>query len=85
MRRKTNTHLFSPNTPSHTTKRIIPWKIKKFPPSYLENNQTSPSHATQETTLSVSPHPKKIHLSQSLKKNLLWKGVELPHPPLLTQ
>jgi hypothetical protein len=25
--------------------------------------------------------PKKIHLSQSLEKNLLWKGVELTHPP----
>jgi hypothetical protein len=51
----------------------------------LRNNQTFLSHATQETNLYVSPHPKKIHLSQSLKKTLLWKGVELPHPPLLTQ
>jgi hypothetical protein len=50
----------------------------------LRNNQTFLSHATQETNLYVSPHPKKIHLSQSLKKTLLWKGVELPHPPLLT-
>jgi hypothetical protein len=31
------------------------------------------------------PIPKKIHLSQSLKRNLIWKGVELPHPPFLTQ
>ncbi len=44
----------------------------------LKNNQISPSHATQETTLWVNPHPKKIHLPQSIKKNLLWKGVELP-------
>jgi len=29
--------------------------------------------------------PKTIHPSQSLENNLLWKGVELPHPPLLTQ
>jgi hypothetical protein len=27
------------------------------------------------------PIPKNIHLSQSLKKNLLEKGVELPHSP----
>jgi len=40
----------SPNTPSHTTKRIIPWNFLKIPPSYLQNNQTSPSDATQETT-----------------------------------
>ncbi len=35
--------------------------------------------------LGLVPIPKKNHLSQSLKKSLLWKGVELPHPPLLTQ
>jgi hypothetical protein len=25
------------------------------------------------------------NLSQSLKKHLLWKGVELSHPPLFTK
>jgi hypothetical protein len=58
-------------------------KISHLP--NLKNNQTSPSHATQETNLWVSPNPKRIQLFQSLKKNFFWKGVELPHPPLLTQ
>jgi len=31
-----DTHPLSPATPSHTTKKIIPSKIKKIPPSYLE-------------------------------------------------
>jgi hypothetical protein len=29
-------HLFSINTLSHTTRRIVPWKIRKIPPSCLE-------------------------------------------------
>jgi hypothetical protein len=48
----------------------------------LKNNQTSPSHATQETTLLVSPHTKKHSpIPNPLKNHLLGKGVELPHPP----
>jgi hypothetical protein len=37
------------STPSHTTKEIIFWKIKKNPnlPT-LKNNQTSPSHVTKK-------------------------------------
>ncbi len=53
------THSLPPNTPSHTTKRIIPWKFIKTHLLALKNNQTSPSYATQETTLRVNPHPKK--------------------------
>jgi hypothetical protein len=75
---------FSKHT-SHTTKRIFPWKIRKIPPSCLEKYQTFPSHATQKTTYWVNPHPKKIHLSQSLKKKPSLKKDEitpssLPHP-----
>jgi len=84
-RQKKNAHLLFPNTPSYTTKRIFFRKLKKSHLLALKNNQTFPSHATQETTLWVNPHPKKIHLSQSLKKPLLLKGVELSHPPLFTQ
>jgi len=51
----------------------------------LRNNQTSPSHATQETDLWVSPHPKNNSPLPIPYKNLLWKGVGLPHPPFLTQ
>jgi len=38
--------MLSPNTPSHTTKRIIPLKIKKIPLSCLEKqpNFTLPCH-----------------------------------------
>jgi hypothetical protein len=43
----------------------------------LRNNQTFPSHATQETTSWVSP--------PSHQKQLICQGVELPHPSLLTQ
>jgi hypothetical protein len=41
-----NTHLLSPNTPSHTTKRIIPRKIKMNPLSCLEkqSNFSFPCH-----------------------------------------
>jgi hypothetical protein len=51
----------------------------------LKNNQTSPSHATQETTLWLVPIPNKIHLSQFVKKNLLLERGGLirsspPHP-----
>jgi hypothetical protein len=49
--------LSSPNTPSQTTKKQIPWKIKKSHLPTLKNNQTSPSHATQLTNLWISPHP----------------------------
>jgi hypothetical protein len=41
-----DTHPLSPTTPSHTTKKIIPLKIKKIPPSYLEKqpNFSLPCH-----------------------------------------
>jgi len=39
----------------------------------------------KKQTFGLVPIPKVIHLSQSFKKTLLWKGVELPHPPLLTK
>jgi len=44
--KKNNTHPLSPNTPSHTTKRIIPQKIKKIPPSCFEKqpNFSLPCH-----------------------------------------
>ncbi len=60
-------------------------KTKKISPSCLEKNQTFPSHATQETTLWLNPHPNKFDLSQSLKTKPLFEGVELPHLLLLTQ
>jgi hypothetical protein len=47
----------------------------------LKNNQTSPSHATQETTFWVSPIPKTIHLSQSFKKKSFGKGWNYPILP----
>jgi hypothetical protein len=34
----------------------------------------------KKQTFVLVPIPKKIHLFQSVIKNLLWKGVELPHP-----
>jgi len=49
----------------------------------LKNNQISPSHATQETNLCVCPHPKNVHLSQSLKKKPpLETGGIIPSSPL---
>jgi len=57
-KKKKKTHHLSPTTPSHTTKNIIPWKIKKIPPSYLENQPNFSLHATQETNPWVSPHLK---------------------------
>jgi hypothetical protein len=35
----------------------------------------------KKQTFALVPIPKESHLSQSFKKYLLWKGVELPHPP----
>jgi len=49
----------------------------------LKNNQTSPSHATQETTLWDSPHPKKNSpVPIPLKKPLLERGGITPSSPL---
>jgi hypothetical protein len=67
-----------PTPPKKLFLRIF---FKSYLPT-LKNNQTFPSHATQETTPWVSPHRKKNYLSQSHIKELLWKGVELSHPPL---
>ncbi len=39
----------------------------------------------KKQTFGLVPIPNKIHLSQSLKKQFLSKGVELIHPPFLTQ
>jgi hypothetical protein len=39
----------------------------------------------KEQTLGLVPIPNIIHFSQSLKKKLFWKGVELIHPHFLTQ
>ncbi len=71
--KKEYTHPLSPSTPSHTIQNIILWKTKKTHLPTFKNNQTFPSHATQETTSWVS------------KKQLLCKGVELPRPSLHTQ
>jgi hypothetical protein len=52
----------------------------------LKKNQTSPSYATtQKTTLGLIPIPKKITSPNPTFKKILWKVVELSHPPLLTQ
>ncbi len=81
-KKNNNTHLFSPNTWSHTTKWIIPWKIKKSHLLALKNNQTSPSHATQGITLWVSPHPKyKAPIPIPLKKSPLERGGITPSSP----
>jgi len=55
---KIYTRPLSPTTPSHTTKNQFLGKLKKSLFPTLKNNQTSPSHATQETNLWISPHPK---------------------------
>jgi hypothetical protein len=56
-------------------------------PTFLPSKTTKPIFPMppKKQTFGLIPIPKKIHLSQSLKKNLLWKGVELSHPPFLTQ
>jgi hypothetical protein len=58
IKRKYSHHL-SLTTPSHTTKKLIPWKIEKIPPSYFEKqpNFSLPCHPKKN--LWVSPHPKK--------------------------
>jgi len=53
----------------------LPWRTTKLLLPMPPNKQP----------FGLIPIPKKIHLSQSLKKHLLWKGVELSHPPLFTQ
>jgi hypothetical protein len=72
--KKEYTHLFSPTTPSHTTKEEFLGKQKKPQPSYLEKQP-----------LGIVPIPPKKSPLQIPPKKLLWKGVELPCPPLLTQ
>jgi hypothetical protein len=74
--------------PSHTTKRIIPWKIKKSYLLALKNNQTFPSHATQETTHWITFHPQKHSPIPFFKQKLaLEKGgitqSSTPHPKKL--
>jgi hypothetical protein len=52
----------------------------------LKNNQTSLSHATQETTLLVNPHPKKespLPITHVKKNPLESAGIissSIPHP-----
>ncbi len=54
---------------------FLPWESTKlFPP-------TPP----KKQTFGLIPIPNEIHLFQSFKKELLWKGVEFIHPPLLTK
>jgi hypothetical protein len=66
---KKHTHPFFLNTPSHTTKRIIPWKIKKIPPSYLEKQpKLLLPMPPKKQPFGLVPIPKTIHLSQSLRK-----------------
>ncbi len=83
---KTNTHPLSPNTPSHTAKRIIPWKIKKISHSCLgkQPNFSLPCHP-RNNPLGLSPSQTKFTYPNPLKWNLFWKGVELPHPILLIE
>jgi len=61
--------------PSHTTKRIIRWEIKKIPPSCLEKqpNFSLPCYPMlpRKQPFGLVPIPKRIHLSQSLKTNFL--------------
>jgi hypothetical protein len=45
--------------PHFTPPKTIPWKIKKIRIPILKNNQTFPSHATQETNLWINFHPQK--------------------------
>jgi hypothetical protein len=49
---KKKLHLLSPNTPSHTTKRIIPWNFLEIPPSYLQ----------KQPNFSLPCHPRNNHL-----------------------
>jgi len=60
-------------------------KLKKSHLPSLKNNQTSPSHATKEATLWVSPHPKNNSpIPILLKKPPLERGGITPSS-LLTQ
>ncbi len=74
------THPFlQPPIPHHQRKNSLG---KKKPPNLptLKNNETYVSHATQETTLKNSPHPPQKNSPFPIHpKNLLWKGMELPH------
>ncbi len=79
------THPLSPTTPSHNTKTLFLRIFFKSHLPTLRNNQTFPFHATQETTLWISPHPQKNRLSQSHIKKLMWKRVELSHHALLAE
>ncbi len=83
--KKKHTHLLPSNIPPHITKRIIPWKFKN--PTFLPQKTTKllPLMPPKKQPFALVPIPKKIHLSKSLERNLLWKGVELPHPPFFTQ
>ncbi len=83
-RKKKYQPLFSNHAiPHHQKKNSLKFFLKSCLPT-LRNNQTSPSHATQEQTFGFVPIQKKSSLPIH-KKNLLWKGMKLPHPPLLTQ
>jgi hypothetical protein len=83
---KKKTQPLSLTTSSHTTKKIIPWKIKEISPSYLQNqlNFSLPCHPRNKP-FGLVPISNKIHFSQSIKKKLLWRGVELTYPRLFTQ
>jgi hypothetical protein len=76
------------NHPSHTTqKKFLSkkdlWKIKKSHLPTLKNNQTFPSHATQETNPWVSPHPKNDSpFPTPSKKTPLERGGITPSSPL---
>ncbi len=81
--KKTNTHPLSPTTPSHTTTKLIPWIFKKkFTFLLWETTKLFLPISPKKQTFGLVPIPKKIHLSQSLKKK---PPLNLPHPPLLTQ
>ncbi len=80
-------------TPFAFSKHPIPHHQKNNSLEFFRNPTFLPSKTTKllppmppkKQPFGLVPIPKKFHLSQSLKKNLLWKGVELHHSPLLTQ
>jgi hypothetical protein len=82
MKKKRQTHPLSPTTPSHATKKIIPWKVKKtlaFLP--WESTKFLPPMRFKKQTLRLVPISNKIHFSHSFKKNLLEKGgIDLSYP-----
>ncbi len=81
------THPIFPTTPSHTTKKIIPWKIKKSPTFlFWKTTKLLYPMPPKKQPFELIPIPKNNHLSQShTLKKILWKVLELSHLPFLTQ